>query len=190
VLIERFIASFEKLDEMSAGSILYPVAWQLALGEPDSLGRKSWRSDKSLTARSQVAPLYAKLPGRLPHLYERLVLTYRWAEVDLESFTLLANPPGRDLTGLFHEMSKDKFLWDALVKNGFVRFGKGPDIDYDPVCFDIRSRRKNGDCRVVKIDHEEILCNSRVKVTAESAASFEKLMILTIEAGKRKSPNI
>jgi hypothetical protein len=33
---------------------------------------------------------------------------------------------------------------------------------------------------VVKIDHEQILCNNRVKVVAELAPSFELLMLHTI----------
>jgi hypothetical protein len=40
-LVEQFVASFEKLSEMSADETLDPVAWQLASGEPDDLGRKS-----------------------------------------------------------------------------------------------------------------------------------------------------
>jgi|HubBroStandDraft_1064217.scaffolds.fasta_scaffold1327651_1 hypothetical protein len=31
-------------------------------------------------------------------------------------------------------------------------------MDYDPACFDIKSRTKHKDYRVLKIDHEEILC--------------------------------
>ncbi len=54
-------------------------------------------------------------------------------------------------------------------------------MDYDPVCFDLRSRTKDGDYRIVKIDHEEILCNNRLKVVAELAPSFEQLMQRTVE---------
>lgn len=53
-------------------------------------------------------------------------------------------------------------------------------MDYDPVCFDI-SVRNNRDYRVVKIDHEEILCNYRVKVVSEIAPSFRALVLQTIE---------
>jgi hypothetical protein len=186
-LVERFVASFEKLDEMKADEILDPVAWQLASGEADNLGWKSWRPARFSTDRSELDAIYAKLPARLPHLYERLVLSYRWAEVELGFFTLLANPPGATLSGLFHEMSKDQILWDVLLKKGFVRFGKGADFGYDAVCFDLSARKKNGDCRIVKVDHEEILCNNRVKVVAEVATSFENLVIATIEAGERKT---
>ena len=51
---------------------------------------------------------------------------------------------------------------------------------YDPVCFDI-GLRKNYDYRIVKIDHEEILCNQRIKVVPESAPSFRALVLQTIE---------
>ncbi len=54
-------------------------------------------------------------------------------------------------------------------------------MDYDPVCFDINSRKKNGECRIVKIHHEEILCNNRVKLVAELAPSFRDLVLGTID---------
>jgi len=53
-------------------------------------------------------------------------------------------------------------------------------MDYDPVCFEIKSRTQEGDYRIVKIDHEEILCNDRLKIVAELAPSFESLMRQTI----------
>jgi hypothetical protein len=84
-------------------------------------------------------------------------------------------------------MTNDPFLWEALVPAGFLQFGKGADIDYDPVCFDIKTRKQEGDCRIVKIDHEEILCNDRVKVVAELAPSFYQLVLETIERA-RKAP--
>jgi len=88
----------------------------------------------------------------------------------------------------FFEDMKDKGLWETLIPNGYLQFGKGPDMDYDPVCFDISSR-KNRDYRIVKIDHEDILCNSRIKVVAEIAPSFRALVLQTIEraAAVRKS---
>jgi len=59
-------------------------------------------------------------------------------------------------------------------------------MDYDPVCFDMNSRKKNHEMRVVKIDHEEILCNYRVKVVAELAPNFEALVLETIKAANKK----
>jgi hypothetical protein len=94
--------------------------------------------------------LYANLPARFPPLYEQLVLTYRWANVDLKTYGLLGNPLEPDLSGLLDKMLKDKFLSACLLKNGFIPFGKGPDIDYDPVCFDLKSRRKNREFTIVR----------------------------------------
>jgi hypothetical protein len=181
LLVERFVASFDKLDEMLAHEHLDPVAWQLAIGDPDQFGRKPWRPAKANTEVERLEPIYLKLPARFPPLFERLVLSYRWAEIDLQSYRLLANPPGPDLNGLLQQMSKDLILWNCLLRSGHIPFGKGPDVDYDPICFDIGSRKKNGDCRIVKIDHEQILCNDRVKVIAELAPSFEQLMLRTID---------
>ena len=64
---------------------------------------------------------------------------------------------------------------------GFIQFGQAPGGDYDPVCFDTKSRNGKNDCRIVRIDHEEILCNYRVKVMEEIAPSFEQLVMDTIQ---------
>ena len=109
------------------------------------------------------------------------MLSYRRAEVDLQLYRLLANPPSPGLGGLLHEISQGSTLWNCLLKAGYIQFGKGPDVDYDPVCFDISSRTKNADFRIVKIDHEQILCYDRIKIAAEMAPSFEALMLRTID---------
>ena len=168
-LLEQFVASFEKLDELWTSKEIDPIAWELGVGEVDEYGHRNWRPLKVRTDRSSLEPLYTKLPGRFPPLFELLALSYRWAEVDLRAFRLLPNPPGTDLAGLFEQNSGDPGLYEALIPAGYVQFGRGPDLDYDPVCFDIKRRKKNGDCPVVKIDHEEILCNYRVKVVGEIA---------------------
>jgi hypothetical protein len=180
-LIEQFIASFDKLDEMADFPEINPLVKEFAVGSPDSYGRLRWKPKKVRTDQSQLEPLSAKLPARFPPLFEELVLSYRWAEVDLQLFRLLPNPPGPDLSGLLKEMRNAPAFWENLLPAGYIQFGLGPDMNYDPVCFDIRLRTKGRDYRVVKIDHEEILCNNRVKVVAELAPSFRQLMLRTIE---------
>jgi hypothetical protein len=159
LLLERFVASFEKLDERC----------------------RRWPPIKVRTEFSLLEPIYSKLPARFPPIFERLVVSYRWAEVDLQFHRLLANPSGPGLGGLLREMSGDPIIWKCLLDAGYIQFGKGPDIDYDPICFDIGSRNKNGDCKIVKIDHEQILCHNRVRLIAELAPSFEQLMLHTID---------
>ena len=113
------------------------------------------------------------------------LLRYRWAEVDLRKFTLLANPPGDGLGGFLHQISKDQAIWKGLKQTGFIQFGKAAGGNYDPICFDRASREKNGDYGIVRIDHQEILCNNRVKLSAEIAPSFEQLMVRTIEEAEQ-----
>jgi hypothetical protein len=183
-LLESYIATFEKLDEMIVNEFSMPPAKQLAVGEEDEYGFRRWKPIKVNTPQSQLEELYAELPARFPRLFEQLLLSYRWAEVDLGTYSLLANPPGDDLKGFFQKMSNAPDLWAALIPAGFIPFGKGADMDYDPVCFDIKSRKQGGDCRIVKIDHEEILCNFRVKVVSELAPSFYELVQQTMAAAK------
>jgi hypothetical protein len=184
-LLEQFIACFSKFDEMKGASReLDPIAWELRSGDPDEYGWFDWRPAKTNTSPALLDPLYAKLPARFPPLYEQLVLSYRWAKVDLGSFRLMANPPGADLNRLLDQIMEDNNLQESLVPAGYLQFGQGLDVDYDPVCFDIKSRTKGKDYRIVKIDHEEILRNYRIQVVAELATSFEQLVRQTIERAR------
>jgi len=51
------------------------------------------------TAATAFDLIYTKLPARFAPLYEELIFSHRWADVELQDFTLLANPPNEGLTG-------------------------------------------------------------------------------------------
>jgi hypothetical protein len=184
-LIERFVISFGKFDELSEFKHLSPIAWQLRTGDADESGWFHWKPAKFNSDQALLEGIYARLPSRFPPLYERLVLSYRWADVEVHSCMLLANPPGPDLHGLLDQISQAPGLWNALLPSGYIQFGRARGGQYDPVCFDIKSRKKSRDCRIVRIDHEQILCNNRVKVIAEVAPSFEQLVRDTISQPRR-----
>src|SRR5262245_8732333 len=97
-LLERYIASFSKLDEMVGQ--LDSVLAQLGTEPADEFGFQPWQPLPFKTEASALEPLYAELPAHFPPLYEKLVLSYRWAEVDLGSYALVANPPGSSLSAL------------------------------------------------------------------------------------------
>jgi len=184
-MLSHYVSSFEKLGELRAYPSTDPIASTFAISEPDERGRVAWRPRRTETKVELLDQLYAKLPARFPPLFERLLLTFRWAEVDLKIYTLMANPLGPDFVPFLSEISRDRGLWEALVPAGYLRFAKGPDMDYDPVCFYMNSKKKSREMRVVKIDHEEILCHYRVKVVAELAPSFEALVQSTINLANR-----
>jgi len=129
---------------------------------------------------SALDAVYAKLPGKFPPLYERLVLTYRWYRSEVnEFFDIFGNPPGAGLDGLSDELYADKNLWEACIPNGYLQFGSGPSF-YDPLCFDLSRKTNRNDYAIVQLDHEQILCNSRIKVVQILAPSFESLVLSVI----------
>jgi hypothetical protein len=180
-IIERYVSCFSKFDDMTALGRMEPVEAELPSETPDEYGRLHWKPLKIETAVTDLQPIYAQLPAHFPPLYETLVLSYRWAEVDLKTYRLVANPLSAGLERLLNQMTGDTGLTEMLLPAGYIQFAKGPDVDYDPVCFDLNSKKKAGEFATVKIDHEEILCNYRLKVVAKLAASFEELIQDTID---------
>lgn len=185
-LVERFVATFEVLDErVLTHRELAEPHWSgdigpLVVPPPDPDDWPEWIPIPDNLPRDALQHLYHRLPGPLPPLYEELILSWRWAEVEVSRFRLIANlPPG--LEGLITGITTDSTLLEALAPAGFVQFGKGSDIDYDPVCFDLGSRESDGDCRVVKFDHEEILCNRRLVEVRTLAPTFRRLMETVIQ---------
>ena len=184
-LVSDFVAAWEKLDGCRTSENLDPLVAQFAVGADSSTDGLRWRAICHSTDASELERLYAKLPARFPPLFEKLLLSYRWPEVDLRLYRIHGNPLGAGLTGFLGRILKDQFLSSFALKNGYIPFGKGTDVDYDPVCFDLKARKKNREFEIVKLDHEEILCNERIKVVAKLAPSFEQLVVETIECAAK-----
>jgi len=126
----------------------------------------------------ELETIYARLPARFPRLYEKMVLGWRWSEVELREFALLANPVETGFAGLLKSISYDPHLAGALLPAGFIPFAKATDAGgHDPICFNTKVRKGRRDCQIVRIDHEEILCNNRIKVRSVMASSFRELIL-------------
>lgn len=148
------------------------LAGQFAPADTESDGC----AGRAIRPEAALEELHTHLPARLPPLYQRLILEYYWPELKLGELRLLANPAGRDLRGLLLEMKRDRVFWTELLPRGWIQIGKGPDLCYDPVCFDIRRRTKDGDYRVVQLDHEALLCNLQIREVAMLAPTFRELL--------------
>ena len=176
-VLRRFVEAFPVFDGMRVGLDLELDGdiTEIVAAPFDAGGWTDWRPARVDLSEDALQELYRHVPGPLPPLYERLVLSYRWTEVDVGRVRLLGSlPPG--LQGLQGAILRDPGLFEQLSPAGFLQFGRGPDMDYDPVCFDLRRREADGDCRIVKFDHEEILCNRRLREVAEIAPSFRALV--------------
>lgn len=82
-----------------------------------------------------------------------------------------------DLNAYFVEASAPKgSLSELLLPAGYVQIGRLDTGDFDAVCFDLSQQSQNREYRIVQIDHEDILCNWRVRVSGELWPSFVKLI--------------
>jgi hypothetical protein len=73
-LIRRFVATFERLDKLICNTSKPPPSELLGGTDPD-VDWLSRRPAAIVTGRVQLEPLYRRLPGPFPDLYEQLVLT-------------------------------------------------------------------------------------------------------------------
>jgi|TARA_R110001592_G_scaffold359790_1_gene667092 hypothetical protein len=176
-LLKQFVESFARMDEMLAPE-----------GVPDELLVKaesetweSWREFSRWqplpveTDPAELDPLYQRIGGTFPPLYEHLLLSYRWLEVDLKLLRLFANPPGDNFTGLSEAIFADRALAEVLIPTGYVPFGRS-SVNYDPMCFDLNTRAPTGDCPVIQFEHEAILCERQIGEQWQRWDSFRDLM--------------
>ena len=124
---------------------------------------------------SRLGILEQKLPKRMPHSFECLLSRYSFP-----AFHVLG-------IGLFEWKSdSNRYIMEAaapknslsalLIPAGYVQIGRPDTGDFDAICFDLNHQAQNREYRVVQVDHEDILCNSKVRVTRELWPSFVKLV--------------
>ena len=70
----------------------------------------------------------------------------------------------------------DAIMFPFLLDKGLLRFARPHDWSYDPVCFDFRNANRKSEPGVVRVDHEEILCNDRLCVIETISPAFHELM--------------
>lgn len=137
-----------------------------------------------MTESSALEAIYTIIPARFPSLFEKLLLSFRWYGADTGLFRIFPNPPGEDLSQFLSNMQRDQAMFEFCLQNGFVLFGLGPDLRHDAVCFDVRKSVHGRKYPVVKLDHEQILCNSRIKILENLAKNFDDLVRL-VNASKQ-----
>jgi hypothetical protein len=188
-LLVEFVKAFDLLDDM----LLFEKVPSELQGESvaGKYGRlQKWKPAFIRTDPASLAEVYERLPGTFPPLYEQLVISYRWLEVDLEPIVrLLANAPANSLNPLMKQITLDPILTDVLLPKGFIPFGKAPGGCYDPICFDTSRRDTTGDCPIIQFEHEAILCYEKIGETWEVAPSFRRLVEMVIARANEKPPN-
>lgn len=173
-LLARFIATFPKWNDMIA--VEEPVPPELDTGlESSESSCHLWKPAQIETPPSALKSFYTRIPHQLPPLYEELILSYRWLEVHLgNTLRLFPHPPTPDLETLADEILRDSAMTDTLFPLGLVPFGLA--MNYDHICFDTNRRHQNGDCPIIRVEHESILCFMKLGDTWPVASSFHNLV--------------
>ena len=152
-----------------------PIPASLNNGTVNEYGFPEWSPARQHIDAGNLESIYETIPGRLPGLFEQCLMSFRWLEVDLPMLALLPHPPGPRCDGFVSQVVRDPHLYPTLFRERYVQFAKAESANYDPVCFDLRRKRKD-DCPIVRIDHEWVLIHQRVEVVKEIAPSFRDLL--------------
>ena len=128
---------------------------------------------------SRLQALEANLPKGLPQSFTTLLSRYSFPPFDACGITFFGWEAGSTEFSGIAPAAKGS-LSELLLPAGYVQFGRPVTGEFGAVCFEI-GLDQNREYRIVQADHEEILCNSRIKIRAELWPSFRKLVEHWIE---------
>lgn len=104
------------------------------------------------------------------------MLRYRFGPFQVSGIEFFGNRGDDDPDDLVIASLSDPVLVRVCHERGIVQVARPDTGAYDPVCFDMRRRSKDGEARLVRLDHEEILVHERVHVLRECASSFREVI--------------
>jgi hypothetical protein len=119
-----------------------------------------------------ITELEQRLPKRLPVSFRSLVTRYSFAVFESGELAFFANMGTDDMDEMRVAIFEDRFIAQATLRSGYVQFARPAGGSYDPVCFDATRPVNNREFPIVRLDHEEILCNDRIHVSEKIADSF------------------
>ncbi len=94
---------------------------------------------------------------------------------ELDKLNFFANSGSQNDSELAQAIFMDKIIFDGTSSNGFLFFARPEDGSYDPICFDIRSRKKR-EYPVVRLDHESILQFDKIRIVENVYPSLLEFM--------------
>jgi hypothetical protein len=127
--------------------------------------------DNSLRLRE----LESKLLKRLPPSFESLLSRYSFVPFDVSGVSFFGW--GHASSELFEVVSPPKgALSTLLLPAGYFQVGRPNTGSFDAICLDLNTPKQNREYRIVLVDHEEALSNSRVKIRSELWPSFRHFL--------------
>jgi len=122
----------------------------------------------------RLVRLEEKLPKRLPQSFESLLSRYSFPTFDMAGISFFGWDSGSNQY-IEEALAAKGSLSELLIPAGFTQIGRPDTGSFDAICFDLNQQAQNREYRIVQVDHEQILCNWKVRISAELWPSFIKL---------------
>jgi hypothetical protein len=133
--------------------------------------------------KTRLEALEGKLPKRLPQSFASFLSRYSFPTFDVAGISLFGWES--DSIAYIEEASAAKdSMSELLIPAGYLQIGQPDTGSFDAICFDLNDQRQNREYRIVRVDHEDILCNWRVRISAELWPSFIKLVDGVLSSAK------
>ncbi len=124
---------------------------------------------------SRLRTFEEKLPQRLPQSFASFLAQYSFPAFDVVGISLFGWDSDSNVYAEAASAPKGS-LSELLLPAGYVQIGQPDTGSFDAVCFDLNRKNQNREYRIVEIDHEDILCNWKVRVSGELWGSFIELV--------------
>lgn len=180
--IDAFVARINS----SPREHLFPeeVPEELRIGTPNKIGQFLWKIIKSDCdwISGWFEAFEQELHMKFPPSFQSLMSRYAFPAFQCGPVFLYANTgyelkSEHDFTWEFKErIFLDKGLANVLLPAGYLQIGNPDGGIYDPVCFDTNNNNNYGEYPIVRIDHEWILCRSKIEIVEVVAQSFLELI--------------
>lgn len=122
-----------------------------------------------------IDEIIRKLPAKYSPTFMSLISRYIFDDFEIDNLWFFANRGDQDWYELSQAIFRDSIIFKFTSSKGFLHFARSADGSYDPVCFDIRNRKKR-EYPVVRLDHESILMSQKIEIVDLPQPSVLELM--------------
>jgi hypothetical protein len=127
----------------------------------------------------RITAIEQRIRRKYPPSFRSLLTLYSYPAFEAGRIMFFANTGERMFWEYSSQVFTDEGMMEFLLDKGFIYFGHPFFYNHNPVCFDLR----NGlpEPPIVNVDHEEILCNKRLRIVEQTAESFTTYIQSVIE---------
>jgi hypothetical protein len=128
------------------------------------------------TSPSMAGDLETRLSFGLPYLYRKLIDAYEFFPFEIGSIEFFGSFGGKDdPDDISSRLFLDPAFVSVLLPGRLFHFARPATGSYDPLCVDLSTPGAT-DGPIVQLDHEAILCSSKVRVVTRVARSLQQFM--------------